>query len=320
MAETEDTEHLSEELTAKLLHFQEITHTEDLEECKKILIEHNWDIEKAVQAKFNPPIMHDNNQHQYVAPHSPSMVHHRIPHSLIHHHDLPPRQLVYTNYQSNNSSYLGAVFSLLISPFQFSFSTIFGLIKFIWRLFYPDPRERITDPRGDVVSFITEFEEKYPNHPEMFRGTYGDVQSDAKTNLRFLLVYLHDPNNVDSEPFCAGTLCNNNVIQYINETMLFWACSILKPEGYRVSKLIRNPTYPLVAIVCLYQNQLAVVGRIQGKVTPEELISRLQEIVAIYEPVLVAARADRNALTQNQQIREEQDQAYLISLEQDKQK
>nr|XP_026694551.1 FAS-associated factor 2 [Ciona intestinalis] len=197
-------------------------------------------------------------------------------------------------------------------------------LRFVWRIFNPDPREMVTDPRGDVLTFVDEFEAKYENPPQMFRGSYGEAQAEAKKNLQFLLVYLHDPHNKDSEPFCSGTLCNNDVVEYINTNMLFWGCSIQKPEGYKVSKLIRNPTYPLVAVVCLYQNQLAIVGRVQGKVTAEvgawATLVRLREIVDLYEPVLVSARADREALNQNQQIRAEQDEAYLLSLEKDKQK
>jgi len=42
--------------------------------------------------------------------------------------------------------------------------------------------------------------------------------------------------------------------------------------------------------------------------------------VESYEPVLVAARADRELLTQNQMIRREQDAAYLEALQKDKEK
>ena len=36
-----------------------------------------------------------------------------------------------------------------------------------------------------------------------------------------------------------------------------------------VAKTIRNPVYPLLALTCLYQNQMHVVGRLQGKVTAD---------------------------------------------------
>ena len=40
----------------------------------------------------------------------------------------------------------------------------------------------------------------------------------------------------------------------------------------------------------------------------------------MYEPELISARADRDARSENQLIRQEQDEAYLISLQKDKEK
>lgn len=46
------------------------------------------------------------------------------------------------------------------------------------RFVRPDPRGRVTDPVGDVVSFIHSFEEKYgQSHPVFYQGTYSQVSS-----------------------------------------------------------------------------------------------------------------------------------------------
>ena len=61
---------------------------------------------------------------------------------------------------------------LILSKKGFILATFFKcylLSRFVYRLFFPDPRERITDPFGDVISFISEFEIKYPNHPTFYR-------------------------------------------------------------------------------------------------------------------------------------------------------
>lgn len=45
------------------------------------------------------------------------------------------------------------------------------------RFIRPDPRARVTDPVGDVVSFIQSFEEKYGrSHPVFYQGTYSQVR------------------------------------------------------------------------------------------------------------------------------------------------
>lgn len=57
--------------------------------------------------------------------------------------------------------------------------------------------------------------------------------NDAKQELRFLLVYLHGKDHQASEGFCRGTLGNQEVIAFVNTSMLFWACDTNSPEGYR---------------------------------------------------------------------------------------
>lgn len=61
----------------------------------------------------------------------------------------------------------------------------------------------VTDPVGDVMRFVDQFEENYgPNHPVFYQGSYGQALNDAKQELRFLLVYLHQDNNKNCNNFC----------------------------------------------------------------------------------------------------------------------
>ena len=60
----------------------------------------------------------------------------------------------------------------------------------------------VTDPVGDVVRFVEYFNETYGrNHPTFYQGSYSQVLSDAKQELRFLLIYLHQDSNQDAENF-----------------------------------------------------------------------------------------------------------------------
>lgn len=61
----------------------------------------------------------------------------------------------------------------------------------------------ISDPLEDIMEFISVYEEKYGrDHPVFYQGTYSQVLNDAKQELRFLLVYLHNEDNVDTGRFC----------------------------------------------------------------------------------------------------------------------
>ena len=55
-------------------------------------------------------------------------------------------------------------------------SVLCFLPRFALRFIRPDPRSRVTDPVGDIISFIHMFEEKYGRiHPVFYQGTYSQV-------------------------------------------------------------------------------------------------------------------------------------------------
>jgi len=338
-AEQAENNDIDDEKTSKLIHFHDVTNIEDLDRCKEILERYNWDIEKAVQSTFGDVaadnIEQPNEVRQMPMPPSPQQRHplHNRPSPvrrpiinsshLNNFHSMQPRQMIYIANRRNHNpqSILEWAFFIFISPFHYVSTTLFDIMKFFWRAFFPDPREQVVDPLGDVKSFIAEFNQKYNNSSLNFiEGTYKTAQQQAKQQLKFLLLYLHDSNGRDTDPFCHGTLCNPETIEYINSNFLLWGCSIQKPEGYRVSKVLRNPTYPCLALICMHQGRLTVVARIHGQLSAQELVSRLREVSSMYEPSLIAARADREALDMNKRIREEQDQAYEKALEIDRQK
>ena len=36
-------------------------------------------------------------------------------------------------------------------------------------------------------------------------------------------------------------MANQEVVTYLSESMLVWACSVRRPEGYRVSQVVSTP-------------------------------------------------------------------------------
>ena len=179
----------------------------------------------------------------------------------------------------------------------------------------------MTDPAVSVVSFIQEFERIYGDqHPHFYPGTYSQVLNEAKKQLKFLIVYLHCADHQHTERFCRRTLSDPEVIHYVNDNCIMWACSVDTTEGYRVSQSLRENTYPFLAVVVQRDFRMTVVGRIEGFIEPELLLRRLRSIVADNEAYLVVARADRDERSFTQALRQEQDQAYLESLKADQEK
>lgn len=75
--------------------------------------------------------------------------------------------------------------------------------------------------------------------------------------------------------------------------MLFWACSIKSPEGYRVSQSLRESHYPFLAVIVLKEHKMTIVGRVEGLNEPQVLLQHLRTIINDNEICLIQTRADR---------------------------
>ncbi|XP_070534832.1 FAS-associated factor 2-like [Ptychodera flava] len=314
MAAGQEEAELSQERTEQLLQFQDLTGIEDMQECRRVLESHNWNIEAAVHDTLNEAEGSSPVFRQPEPPPRPSM---RPP--MV---DLQPRdQRVYTIARRHPMTWLQWGYMLVFLPFRFVYTTILDLFRITLRLFRPDARRIVTDPVGDVMTFIRSYEETYgPVHPIFYQGTYGQALNDAKRELKFLLVYLHNEDHQDTDEFCRNTLGSNDVCEFINSQMLFWAASVSTPEGYRVSLTLRGSIYPLLTFIVLRDNKMTVVARIQGPISGEDLIERLGQIMEDNEGALTATRMEREERNHTHILRQEQDAAYLESLRADEEK
>lgn len=304
-SEMADEDQLTSSQTDKLLQFQDLTGMEDTQRCRNLLESHNWDLEVAVQDTLN---MQEGTPSVFRPPS-------QNPPQVVTH---PIDQRTYT---VSRPFFRGGWSYIFTFPFRFLYSTLISIFNFVSRLIRPDPRRFITDPAGDVISFITHFEAKYGSaHPVFYQGTYSQALNDAKRELKFLLVYLHGDEHQDTPEFCRLTLSNQDVIDFLNVNMLFWACSIQTAEGYRVSQALRENCYPFLAVIVLRENRMTVVARLEGPVKSRELVLWLRQVTQENESSLLTARAERLERSLNQTIRQQQDEAYLESLKADQEK
>lgn len=75
--------------------------------------------------------------------------------------------------------------------------------------------------------------------------------------------------------------------------MLLWACNVNTGEGYRVSQILRERTYPFMAVIVMRDGRMTVVARMEGAVDGPELARRLRSVMHENEANLVAERAER---------------------------
>ncbi|XP_066584165.1 FAS-associated factor 2 [Prorops nasuta] len=295
---------LSSDQTEKVLQFQDLTGIEDLSICRDVLQRHNWNLEVAVQEQLN---LYEGRPSMY-AQDSRSR-----PPQVVD--DTGSR--IYFNHSGNS----GGSGGLLSYIFTTCYNIVSSILQLIFAIFRSDVRPVSSDPVEDVIKFIRSFEERYNlSHPVFYQGSYTQALSDAKQELRFLLVYLHKDEVQDIDQWCRNTLCDQQVVRFINTHTLFWACNVQSGEGYKVAEALKSGSYPFLAMIVLKDNKMTIVGRMEGAPSPTDLISRLQTIIDHNELSLIQARQDRAERSAAQSLRQQQDRAYEESLRADQEK
>lgn len=312
---------LTSDQTEKVLQFQDLTGIEDLDRCKQILLQNNWDFEISVRLTLDGNIGTNSSTETE----SDTNLRHR---SVINNNS--ENQLT-NNRNNNNIEYRRAetrltVWSfttrLLSLPFAFIYDTIISIIRFTLSLIRTDPIRNFRDTSGDSNRFIAEFELKYGStHPVFFNGTYNQALDEAKRELKCLLVYLHSDSHEDTEEFCRTILTNQQFIDFLTQNQLiFWSSSVEYSEGHRVSVQLRESTYPYLALIGLKQNRMVVIKKFEGKTTIESLLTQLKLSIDSTADSLRLAREEREERNMNQLIRQQQDEAFAESLRADQEK
>ena len=188
----------------------------------------------------------------------------------------------------------------------------------------PAPRQ-VTDPEGDVNTFITDFQERYgSNIPQFFRGTYAAALRQAQRDLVFLLVYIHANENPSSDRFCRNVLLNDGFLNFLSTNeIILWGCDVSKPEGLRVAHTIRATTYPVLALIALKNGSMTIVLRISGArmaESPESVLSSLNRAFTVENLALAQERQRRRAHQAQQDLRREQDREYEESERRDRER
>ncbi|KAG5876124.1 hypothetical protein JTB14_036164 [Gonioctena quinquepunctata] len=299
---------LTADQTEKVLQFQDLTGIEDMTICRDVLQRHQWNLEVAVQEQLN---MREGRPSVYASESRPPAV--VSDHLGQHFYYSPPTD-------GSGSGFKGFIRNVFSFMWNMCYGTLITVLQISRRLLGLEFRPR-TDPTQEVMEFIRTYEEKYSqDHPVFYQGTFSQVLNDAKRELRFLLVYLHVVDATDTELFCRETLSNPDVVRFINQTFLFWACSINSEEGKRTLNATKANNFPFLAVLVLKENRMTIVGRLEGYSDPGLLVQRLSSVVNEYEMNLVSARADRYEASINRSLRFQQDEAFLESLRADQEK
>lgn len=88
-------------------------------------------------------------------------------------------------------------------------------------------------------------------------------------------------------------LANKEFIDFVSANCVIWGVGVNTEEGVRVSYILRENTYPFLALIVLKQARMVVVQRVEGLLPMRELIARLAVAVRMNEAELVVERNER---------------------------
>jgi FAS-associated factor 2 len=134
------------------------------------------------------------------------------------------------------------------------------------------------------------------------------------------MVYLHQNDNKDCNTFATDTMTNPDLVEFLNNSVLFWSCSKNLPEGYKVFNALKAKRCPFLGVIVYKNSRMTLVSKIEGPISPAELMLQLSGLIAEHEHDLIAARHDKEQRSQTQLLRKQQDEAYLESLNADREK
>ncbi|KAI8826020.1 thioredoxin-like protein [Fimicolochytrium jonesii] len=313
-------DNLTPEQRDTLQTFQAVIHNEDIDTAIATLVAQDWNLERAVASAFGDELPTQREVPEAeVAP--PEDLQTQQGHPDLGVRSPRPKML--------------SVWGLLALPITLPLNIVWVLLSYAASflpaalrpsLLTPAGPQRTgtqsSDPRADAHRFLLDFEDTYGRqHPEFFQGTYTQALQKTKTEVRYLVVYLHSAEHDDTEEFCRQTLCSEDLISALQRrNVIFWAGDVGTVEGYQVSHILAATTYPFIAVITPNQTRLAVATRLEGPTSPSTIIDALTAVIEITEPHVATLRAERESREQSRSIREQQDEAYQASLRADREK
>ncbi|VDD96714.1 unnamed protein product [Enterobius vermicularis] len=298
--------------------------------AEKLLQSNGWDIESAVQAYFqnsgasggweeteNIRNIEQELRHRHVVANGPSTsstrVHNESASAFI------PRQRV----SQPPLTWLQWTINLLKLPFDFAYHCFLELLQFSWTLFRGRPLA-IADPRGDIEGFIEDFNQRFADARDKIcwmNSSYSDALNECKRNLRFMLVYLHNPSHEACDRFVREKLLTRQMKELIDQNnIVLWGASVRTQEGYKVSMALRENTYPFLGLICMRDNRMVMVLRIEGEYDLESMVLYIQTAIDENQIHLNAIRQERQQREADSRIRREQEADYQRGLAADRAK
>ncbi|KAF3331057.1 FAS-associated factor 2-B-like protein [Carex littledalei] len=180
------------------------------------------------------------------------------------------------------------------------------------------------EPMASEMEFFNAFERQYGiHHPFFYACPLTEALRIANNESKFLFLYLHLPDQSPlNDLFCKRTLCSELVVQFLDANFVSWGAFANKGEGSDLVASLKVSSFPFCAVVApASSDSIMVLQQVEGPVSAEALMEILHRTLDEQGSAFNAMRSEEEKTRrENQQLRQEQDAAYLESLRKDKEK
>lgn len=304
--------------------FMQITRV-DRVTSETLLEQSNWDLESAVTKLFDAPSGGEQGGVSG-AVEDPSSS------ATLPEHTSP----VESGIGGARDIFTPAFVRLLVSPFNFLWRMSSNVLFFFASIFPFFPRltglyasnrnatrtGRAFSGRDTADRFIRQFLEDYGETAlPFFPGGYSEALSTAKREARYLIVVLQSDEHDETIRFNRYTLKDSDVAQFvIDKNALLWAGSVAESEAFQVANSLACTKFPFVALVAPTSSSMSVISKSEGATSPAELLRRFTGAMTRHAAAITRVQSQRAEQNASREIRAEQDSAYELSLQRDRER
>ena len=315
----------------KVATLASISGNEDLDYCRRLLEEHDNDLETAVNVAIGvaPHAGRDRAaapterpaRRAHAPRHGPGIVH---PSPLLTLLGLPVRLGVgiVSGVVGLALNVVGGVLSAVLPR---------GLARRVRALPAAGTLNRATDDpivaalefRRDLAAAVgggdeDDFSETSPTFgPEFLAASHRDALREAQRQLKFLFVYLHSHDHADAHAFCADVLCDPAFKAFVDDRFVCWAGDVRRADAHALAAALKPSAFPYAALLRSEGGRASLVMACEGATSARDLMDLLERASDAHAAPLAAARAARAENERARSLRDEQDAAFRESLEED---
>lgn len=190
-----------------------------------------------------------------------------------------------------------------------------------------------------VAHFSRAFARRYGEcSPAFFQGTLAQaIEASCYKPIRErkpLVLYLHQEQGAGS--FCGQLLCSEAVVSYLTLNFILWPWDLTLPSnrdrflesisrslGVSAVSAVRSSALdclPALVVLSRMRGSLEVLSLIPGSVELDDLMTRLMQVVEVFTSEMASESKEEEEREARDQVRREQDAAYVASLKADQEK